>query len=176
MDEDLSIRISTHISTMPCLPVVVGGRQGLMHNHSHSMTPIMSCTLSHMQLTKTFKVLFTIRTASNNLLDEYSGWLVAWRSSSTFPTNPSQWPFIRVCTYVIKFFLQRMPPMSHSLVMWSATCLRIAGERLPGGCRNWPVPQFNPPYRQELPMRREFVWHQHLSPSIWKNSPVTTAW
>jgi len=26
---------------------------------------------------------------------------------------------------------------------------------LPGGCRNRQVPQFNPPHRQELPMRRK---------------------
>ena len=39
---------------------------------------------------------------------------------------------------------------------------------LPGGCRNRQVPQFNPPHRQQLPMRRELVWHQHLSPWIWK--------
>jgi len=28
-------------------------------------------------------------------------------------------------------------------------------KRLPGGCRNWQVLQFNPPHRQELPMRRK---------------------
>ena len=39
---------------------------------------------------------------------------------------------------------------------------------LPGGCRNLQVLQLNPSHRQELPMRRELVWHQHLSSSIWK--------
>ena len=29
---------STQISTLPCPPVVAGGRQGLMHSHSHPMT------------------------------------------------------------------------------------------------------------------------------------------
>jgi len=47
---------------------------------------------------------------------------------------------------------------------------------LPGGCGNWQVPQFNPPHRQQLPMRRELVWHQHLSAWIWKNSPVIKSW
>ena len=38
---------------------------------------------------------------------------------------------------------------------------------LPGGCGNWQVQQFNPPHSQQLPMRRELVWHQHLSAWIW---------
>ena len=39
---------------------------------------------------------------------------------------------------------------------------------LPGGCINLQVLQLDSSHRQELPMRRELMWYQHLYPSIWK--------
>ena len=48
-------------------------------------------------------------------------------------------------------------------------------KKLPGGCGNWQVPQFNPPHRQKLPMRRKSCDTNicHLKND---NSPVVKLW
>ena len=65
---------STYISSLPYLPVIVGGQQGSMHSHSHQIT--ISRRSYPVQSKKAFELLSTIRAGSNNLLDVHE--VVVW--------------------------------------------------------------------------------------------------
>ena len=116
----LNKNLSTRISTLPCPPVVVGGRQGPMHSHSHLHRLDHTLdTLYHVQ--PKIELLFTIRAPWNDWLNEHA--VVVW-----IPNNSSQCPFIRlsphVSTRMPKLYMPK-PYMPRSLSMWPAMRLRF---------------------------------------------------
>ena len=74
LHQQLNESPSTRISSLPYLPVVVGGQQGSMHSHSHQITT--SRRSRPVQPKKAFELPSTIRAGSNNLLDVHG--VVVW--------------------------------------------------------------------------------------------------